>query len=41
MKLKPGHYPVKQKARSIPLHIQEDTETENLKINKSRTFPKT
>ena len=22
--LKPGHYPVKQKARPIPLHLQED-----------------
>ena len=24
IQLKPGHYPVKQKARPIPLHLQED-----------------
>ena len=24
IQLKPGHYPVKQKARPVPLHLQED-----------------
>ena len=28
IQLKPGHYPVKQKARPIPLHLQEDVERE-------------
>ena len=26
--LKPGHYPVKQKARPVPLHLQEDVKRE-------------
>ena len=32
IQLKPGHYPVKQKARPVPLHLQEDVgkELENL-----------
>ena len=33
--LKPGHYPVKQKARPIPLHLQEDVGRELEKLIKS------
>ena len=33
--LKPGHYPVKQKARSIPLHLQEAVGKEIEKLTKS------
>ena len=34
IQLKPGHYPVKQKARPIPLHLQKERMG---KINKNRT----
>ena len=37
IQLKPGHYPVKQKARPIPLHLQEDVERELEKLIKIRT----
>ena len=33
--LKPGHYPVKQKARPIPLHLREDVEKELEKLIKA------
>ena len=33
--LKPGHYPVKQKARPIPLHLQEAVRKEIEKLPKS------
>ena len=33
--LKPGHYPVKQKARPIPLHLQEDVGRELEKVIKA------
>ena len=26
IQLRPGHYPVKQKARPVPLHLQKDVE---------------
>ena len=32
IQLKPGHYPVKQKARPIPLHLQEDVGRELEKL---------
>ena len=35
IQLKPGHYPVKQKARPIPLHLQEDVGRELEKVIKS------
>ena len=35
IQLTPGHYPVKQKARPIPLHIQEDVGRELEKLLKS------
>ena len=35
IQLKPGHYPVKQKARPIPLHLQEDVGRELEKLIKS------
>ena len=35
IQLKPGHYPVKQKARPIPLHLQEDIGRELEKLIKS------
>ena len=35
IQLKPGHYPVKLKARSIPLHFQEDVGRELEKLIKS------
>ena len=35
IQLKPGHYPVKQKARPIPLHLQEDVERELEKLIKA------
>ena len=35
MQLKPGHYPVNQEARPIPLHLQEAVGT---KFTKIRTF---
>ena len=31
--LKPGHYPVKQKTRPIPLHLQEDVGCDLEKFN--------
>ena len=34
IQLKPGHYPVKQKARPIPLHLQEDVGRELEKLIK-------
>ena len=35
IQLKPGHYPVKQKARPIPLQLQEDVGRELEKLIKS------
>ena len=35
IKLKPGHYPVKQKARPIPLHLQRDVGRELEKLRKT------
>ena len=35
IQLKPGHYPVKQKARPIPLHLQEDIGRELEKLMKA------
>ena len=35
IQLKPGHYPVKQKARPIPLHLQEDIGRELEKLIKA------
>ena len=35
IQLKPGHYPVKQKARPIPLHLQEDVGRELEKLIKA------
>ena len=35
IQLKPGHYPVKQKARPIPLHLQEDVGWELEKLIKA------
>ena len=35
IQLKPGHYPVKQKARPVPLHLQEDVGRELEKLIKS------
>ena len=35
IQLKPGHYPVKQKARPIPLHLQEDLGRELEKLIKA------
>ena len=35
IRLKPGHYPVKQKARQIPLHSQEAVGKEIEKLMKS------
>ena len=35
IQLKPGHYPVKQKASPIPLHLQEDVGRELEKLMKS------
>ena len=35
IQLKPGHYPVKQKARPIPLHLQDDVGRELEKLIKS------
>ena len=35
IQLKPGHYPVKQKARPIPLHLQEAVEKEIEKLTKA------
>ena len=32
IQLKPGHYPVKQKARPIPLHLQEEVGKELEKL---------
>ena len=32
IQLKPGHYLIKQKARRIPLHLQEDVEKELKKL---------
>ena len=32
IQLKPGHYPIKQKARPVPLHIQEDVGRELEKL---------
>ena len=36
IQLKPGHCPVKQKARPIPLHLQEDVGRELEKLKKAR-----
>ena len=35
MQLKPGHYPVKQKTRPIPVHLQEAVGKEIEKLTKS------
>ena len=35
IQLKPGHYPVKQKARSVPLHLQKDVGRELERLIKS------
>ena len=35
IQLKPGHYPVKQKARPIPLHLQEEVGRELEKLIKT------
>ena len=35
IQLKPGHYPIKQKARPIPLHLQEAVGNEIEKLTKS------
>ena len=35
IQLKPGHFPVKQKARPVPLHLQEDVGRELEKLIKS------
>ena len=35
IQLKPGHYPVKQEARPVPLHLQEDVERELEKLIKT------
>ena len=35
IQLKPGHYPVKQKARPVPLHLQEDVGRELEKLIKT------
>ena len=40
IQLKPGHYPVKQKARPIPLHLQEDVGQELENLIKSRDLEK-
>ena len=40
IQLKPGHYPVKQKARPIPLHLQEEVGHKLEKLNKIRTLGK-
>ena len=38
--LKPGHYPVKQKARPIPLHLQEDVGKELERLIKTGQLEK-
>ena len=38
IQMKPGHYPVKQKARSTPLHLQEAVGKEIEKLTKSGRF---
>ena len=38
--LKPGHYPVKQKARPIPLQLQEEVGKELEKLIKTRHLKK-
>ena len=35
IQLKPGHYPVKQKARPVPLHLQEGVERKLEKLKKT------
>ena len=40
IQLKPGHYPVKQKARPRPLHLQEDVGREREKLIKTRHLEK-
>ena len=32
IQLRPGHFPIKQKARRVPLHLQEDVERELKKL---------
>ena len=36
IQLKPGHHPVKQKARPVPLHLQEDVGKELEKLIRTR-----
>ena len=40
IQLKPGHFPIKQKARPVPLHLQEDVGRELEKLIKSRHLEK-
>ena len=40
IQLKPAHYPVKQKTRPIPLHLQEDVRRELEKLIKARHLEK-
>ena len=40
IQLKPGHYPVKQKTRSIPLHLQEEVRKELEKLIKTGNLEK-
>ena len=40
VQLKPGHHPVKQKAKPIPLHLQEDVGRELEKLIKARHLDK-
>ena len=40
IQLKPGHYPVNEKARPIPHHLQEAVEKESEKLMKSGHFEK-
>ena len=35
IQMKPGYYPIKQKARPVPLHLQENVERELEKLIKS------
>ena len=35
IRIKPGHYPVKQKTRPVPLHLQKDKERELERLIKS------
>ena len=41
IQLKPGHYPIKQKARPVPIHLQEDVERELKKLIRTGHLEKT